>query len=543
MSTADLDPKLMRAPWRGPRTDTAGRVQIMRDPAAADESVLAFPVRWMSDTPPQVKLNDPPVVLDQLLTDEPGWQPVPLPPLPAGATGHVLLTRIGWRPSHGTPYSGSLPRTQLAPALLSTFQAGRPSPSAWALSPKTAPQLRYTTGALQVLTNALFADHPQVLSAAYLPATSTAVAAARSVAGATVSQPALRFAFACCQYPAGLLDARPAQASFQRLAQRCDATADALQHVLLIGDQIYADATYGLLDATRTDDRFNTAHAAWLGMKPLRHIMATVPVHCMLDDHEIEDNWEPPGPQTLEDGLLSFIAHQRPDIVAAGAQGPKWSVVPLGAGHEVFMLDTRTERDPRPWAPGSQPIHLIGPAQREALSRWLETTRSPVRWIASPVWLLPRPVGRPADDGTTRPLEPALCDAWPGYPASLDWLLGLIAHEHIQNIVMLCGDAHLAGHTVLTLSMDNKTSTPTRVDLLHCPALYAPFPFANARPHQYLTSDTLAGATTAGAWHCSVQSTLWENGDGFVELVVQASSPHITAIFNTATAPITVRIP
>ena len=549
MNALPLDPDLIRAPWRGPRLCGIGLAQIMRDPAAADESVLGFPVRWRPGAPPEVMLGSPPTLLDQGLSNAEGWQSVPLPPPPAGATGHVLLTTMDWRPFHGTPYSGRLDRP---PALMNAaLQAlGVPSPTQRPLS-APPPAARHTAAALQNLVNRVFEHQPQVLHRAYLPASPapTQTAAPGGQSAAMLRPQPLRFAFASCQYPAGVFDARPAQASLQRLADRClDTAPSGPQCVLFIGDQIYADATYGLLDAARLDDRLRAAYAQWLGMKPLRKIAAHVTVHCMLDDHEIEDNWEPavapnpPGQDVFADGLKAFRAHQYPELLVPGAPTHLWRTVPLGAGHEAFMLDTRTERDPRPWAPGVSSPQIMGPAQRDALQDWLRTTHSLVRWIASPVWLLPRPLGRPDAHGHPKPLDPALCDGWPGYPASLHGLLGMLASEYIEHVVLLCGDAHLAGHTVLSLHSDRHPDKTLRVDVLHCPALYAPFPFANAQPHQFLLNDTLSGSTGNDTWNCTVHSTLWQAGDGFISVSVDPANNRITAAFDTL-SPRTVQIP
>lgn len=554
MSTPEfpaLVPAEARAPWRGPRPGDAHQVFVMRDPAAIEESVLSVPVRWVADESPQVRLDTTNAIQAQALTVDTGWQPINLPALPGDATGHLLLTFIGWRPYPGTAYSGQLSQQlqiQL-PAALTTFA------SPWRVP--THPG--YTAQALQALIDALTEQRPLVLQRGYLPApTSTAPPAQRSTVGAKPSSPApLCLAFASCQYPAGVLDELPAQASLKRLAARCTrppADAAGPQCVLLIGDQIYADASYGLLDPTRLDDRINTAYANWLGVAPLREIMLRVPVHCMLDDHELQDNWEPTAPGATADplfthGIRAFWAHQRLTSPGTGPLPPLWGPVPLGSAHEAFVLDTRSERDPRPWpAADLQTAHILGQTQRDALESWLRSAKAGhPRWIVSPVWLLPRPAGQPDRNGGAQAMNPALCDAWPGYPDSLDWMLGLIARERIENIVMLCGDAHLAGHTVLTLTRQAETTAPAiRVDLLHCPALYAPFPFANAQPHEFLLEDVLSGGSGPDAWRCEVRSSLWNEGDGFVLVRFNNSlqGPRITATFDTPSLrPMQISIP
>ncbi len=47
------------------------------------------------------------------------------------------------------------------------------------------------------------------------------------------------------------------------------------------------------MDPTRTDERLDLPYEVALRSKPLQEIMRRVPVHMLLDDHEIVDNWEP----------------------------------------------------------------------------------------------------------------------------------------------------------------------------------------------------------------------------------------------------------
>ena len=57
-----------------------------------------------------------------------------------------------------------------------------------------------------------------------------------------------------CQFPAGLIDALPAGASLNALSQQVE--KGHIAAVLMLGDQIYADATAGLADPTRHDELF-----------------------------------------------------------------------------------------------------------------------------------------------------------------------------------------------------------------------------------------------------------------------------------------------
>lgn len=289
---------------------------------------------------------------------------------------------------------------------------------------------------------------------------------------------ALTLAFASCQYSAGLLDALPAQASLQRLADRLDhPTLPQPQRLLLLGDQIYADATAGLLDPARLADRYRLPYEELLRVAPLRRIMGRIPISYMLDDHEIVDNWEPfvqgATGKRYRRGLDAYWRYQRGDHRPPGQRGQggddtTWFTVP-GNGWELFGADTRTERDARSEATLEQ-AEILGAAQRGALESWLtQLPRDDLKLVAAPAMLLPRVL-----DGLEEPLH---LDNWQGYPASLHRLLALICDEQIDHVVYLSGDAHLSCDARITvLGPDGKTA---RLRALHAPALYAPLPFAN----------------------------------------------------------------
>lgn len=315
----------------------------------------------------------------------------------------------------------------------------------------------------------------------------------------------LTIAFASCQYPSGLMDDLPAQASLQRLADLLDQPGGRRpQRLLLLGDQIYADATAGLLDPMRLDDRYRVPYEELLHMEPLRQIMARIPVLCMLDDHEIADNWEPLGPTPQEPlfdrAIRAYWTYQR----GMKPQHRTWMRRP-GNGWSLFVADTRTHRDPRCEATLAT-AEILGPEQREELEWWL--THQPednLKLIASPAMLLPRLVEH-LD-------EPLHLDGWQGYPASLERLLMLVCDEKVRNLVFLSGDAHLGCDVAVTLTHPDGHQVTTRS--IHAPALYAPLPFANEQPWNLRIPDHFRFPGPKGDYWCEVsQGVTFPRGDG-----------------------------
>ena len=63
--------------------------------------------------------------------------------------------------------------------------------------------------------------------------------------------------------------------------------------LMLVGDQIYADATAGVFDPTVMDDRFELPYEGLLQTAVVRHTLRRLPLFTTVDDHEIDNNWEP----------------------------------------------------------------------------------------------------------------------------------------------------------------------------------------------------------------------------------------------------------
>ncbi len=334
------------------------------------------------------------------------------------------------------------------------------------------------------------------------------------------------FAFGSCQYPVGLMDRPVAQASITRLAQRFEpAPASAKEQIrqqirqqlrpqllLLLGDQIYSDATAGVLDPTRADARYLHPHEDWLRMPPLRKVMRNIPVYCMLDDHEIIDNWSPNAASKTNWHItqgrkyyLDFQPRAKQQTLLQQQANELWYTFEH-AGLPFFMADSRTEREERTADNADKTI--ISERQMQALCDWLSAC--PVdkpKIIASASMLLPRHVATESDI--------LQLDGWDGFPASLQRLLAYICDQQIAKVIFLSGDEHLSSVTKISLS-NAENGTQAQVLSLHSSGFYAPFPFANAVPASLLQNDSFSFPETAATYQCSTTTTLINQGDGYM---------------------------
>jgi cholesterol oxidase len=341
----------------------------------------------------------------------------------------------------------------------------------------------------------------------------------------------LHLALGSCQYPAGLLDTVPAYAAYQRLAERLDDPSKAApQALILCGDQIYTDATAGLFDPTaQLDDHYRRSYERWLCQGPVRQVMRRLPLIAMLDDHEIHDNWEPLSPDLNETrlkkhadalamGKAQYLRYQRSSDPAAQINPndpdyqPLWSNLEL-QGMPLFLADTRSERKRRS-AANLHEARILDDRQFAALKGWLvkpEHTNLP-KLIMSPSILLPRHA-TVTDNDLTHALR---SDSWDGYPYSLHALLGFIAEHQIRNVVFLSGDEHLG--CVATAQLRGADGgEPVLIHSIHTTALYAPYPFANAKPADLMEQEQFEFVTAGHRYHCDVSASFYP-GYGFTLL-------------------------
>jgi cholesterol oxidase len=336
----------------------------------------------------------------------------------------------------------------------------------------------------------------------------------------------LRFVVASCQYPPGLFDKVVAGDSWRRLrgdlapaapagggdtapgdldiddpdalseviadrtlAARVNENLDAVPgpapgFALLLGDQVYVDATANVFDVPGADPVVRAARAYDLNwrLRPLREVRARLPVYTMLDDHEVADDWQPPGPDAqppTQDAaaLQAWQDHQAklnpPSLEDGAGRVTTASYTMAPGGWPFFVFDTRRCRERRTLvqeAGGTlvEDAAIVPAATLQALADWLARTAAvPVRFIASPSTVLP-----PEQRDSASP-ECVRLDSWSGYPASLCALLRLCDRDEAQGVVLLCGNAHLSLVSRFVFGSGRV------LHVVVASGLYAPWPFSN----------------------------------------------------------------
>jgi phosphodiesterase/alkaline phosphatase D-like protein len=302
--------------------------------------------------------------------------------------------------------------------------------------------------------------------------------------------------------------------------------------LIIAGDQVYVDATAGLFDPRSMDDALRQAYVSLrdnAGYQAAVHIKRFV----MIDDHEIEDDWEPlDGTRAvdrspfleLRAGVAEYINESRASGVAQLDRNRSPTMLDFAferGDHRFRMVDTRTRREGRDVGNIGR-AKLITDDQMQALREFIEAgTDDRPAFVVTPAMLLPRTLV------TTRDIPSALHgDGWDGYPASLRRVLAMLCETGRNNIVFLSGDAHLSCAARAEVARSDG-SKRVLVHSVHSSALYAPYPFANSVEEDFIRAETFAFTADAGEgerpYTCSVQTCFPKVdgrlvGDGFALL-------------------------
>jgi hypothetical protein len=340
-----------------------------------------------------------------------------------------------------------------------------------------------------------------------------------------------------CQYPAGIFDGELAYRSWESLKNRLAESGSEKKPdmLLLMGDQIYADATAGLFDPESAQERYEWSYRKLYANPHVRNVLRQLPVYCMLDDHEIDDNWQPlvrqgedvdaktaarinANQHRKSRGVNAFLKYQRginPEVWRNQKSHTKnlWYDFEHN-GFRFFMMDTRTDRMSRSAATiDDKDTTLISEQQLNDFRAWLDKPDAErPKFVVSPSILFPRHMAACAD----YPASALNADGWDGYPQSLREIMKIVAEKQCRNLVFLSGDEHLSCDATILIELDGKD--PVVIHSIHRSGLYAPLPFANSRPEDLVLNETW---TEEGSnFSCTIQTRIRNDVRGFGELQV-----------------------
>jgi hypothetical protein len=168
-----------------------------------------------------------------------------------------------------------------------------------------------------------------------------------------------------------------------------------------------------------------------------------------------------------------------------------------------FMCDTRTRRHGRDRIMGRRQFRMLRAWLRLAQRRFHDRPK----FVVSPSVVVPflaatgaspATTGRAARVSTGGPAAyVARSDGWDGFPEQLEALFSFIVTAGIENVVFLCGDAHLAMHSDIWFERPGGRAPISAYCIVASP-IYAPYPFANATADDFVLDNHQRPLVLAG---------------------------------------------
>jgi hypothetical protein len=314
-----------------------------------------------------------------------------------------------------------------------------------------------------------------------------------------------RFLAAACRHP-GITHTERDRADLALHAAARQ--AEGARFMLMLGDQIYADARAGLFDSASEIERLVPRYRDAFGSPGFRALAGRLPLTMLIDDHEIGDDWSveelrtPPGRRRFVNALRAYQAFQRSHGPAVPSNGTADAYFEQD-GVWFFLLDTRTNRQ-RGGQGRVMRAHQWMSLYR-ALKQAQATQPDTPKIICSGSVLAP---GLASGQGD---FPPRSVDTWQHSRRERQLLLGMLDRLGVRNAVLLSSDYHCSA------AADIRLPSGTTVVALCAPPLHAPLVFANSQPDELLTpSETLPLRGNDGP-SAEIWPVLIRRGDGWLD--------------------------
>jgi len=305
----------------------------------------------------------------------------------------------------------------------------------------------------------------------------------------------LSFLLGSCQYPGSAFEQKISGRIHEAMKQH---TKDhdqqrGVDHLLLMGDQIYADATADLFDPHDLDERYRSRYRRAFGSayskkgENAHELYTQIPTYFAVDDHELINDWK--GDFSSRQARDEFKIACREawnyqmhhDEVTSPYRShrttPLWYPFD-SAGYPFFVFDTRSERLNKSRADASA---VMKKHQRDMFKTWLTDNARHIE-DGRPLFIVSgSPLGPVPSELAQYPALAEKYDKLLGYPGFLKELHEILSSHHVKCVVWLSGDPHFSSVSEMALSAGSE------VRLVHVVAsgVYAPLPFINDRPDRY----------------------------------------------------------
>lgn len=206
------------------------------------------------------------------------------------------------------------------------------------------------------------------------------------------------------------------------MERAAESTVDA---ALFLGDTVYADSARDL-------EGYRAKWTENLSTLGFRSVRGSTPILATWDDHEVVNNWSGTLPSSVKQSagmqaFFDFVPMRRDPLVPQRL----WHSVRFGRTAEVFVLDSRAEREPT--GRETATAQYLSAAQLQWLVDGLSASEARFKVVMNSVPITDFP-------GL---FDAAADDRWEGYAAQRTHLLSEIETRGIPGVIFVAGDFHL----------------------------------------------------------------------------------------------------
>ncbi|GJM04563.1 MAG: hypothetical protein DHS20C09_05540 [marine bacterium B5-7] len=307
------------------------------------------------------------------------------------------------------------------------------------------------------------------------------------------AETSLSFLLGSCFYPGTTFDNEQSYNVYNGMYAHVDPQGETpyrgVDHILLLGDQIYADSTANVFDPKTGYERYRSRYRQAWGYKvypdvsPTQRLFSNVPTYFAIDDHEFDNNYQ--------GNLVDKNMRERFEYASNMAwlfqmHQYNWNLSDrmlyqdfTSAGYKFFLFDTRMERQSK--EEGFSRNHVESLISRNQLSKFKEWLVS-VAGTEKPIFIGSGSSLAPFSNSITEVESDLLRggDTLASYPGFLSAIVDILSeYARHTHVCWMTGDPHLSCYAKLSIS-----NGKNEVNLLNiCSSgLYVPLSFMNTLP-------------------------------------------------------------
>lgn len=320
----------------------------------------------------------------------------------------------------------------------------------------------------------------------------------------TTEREKFKFIATTCRYPGFAFESqRVDAASFDIIA---DKHSDA-SGMIMLGDQIYADATAGLFDKLTSIEKFQERYHAMFRSPGFAKAVRAIPCYMTGDDHEFSNSWSVPDaslkPELYAAAQQSYGIYQLSHSPFKNALNvPPFDYFFTSGPVAVYVMDTLSNRNTK--VPGEEEI--ASKIQLEEFAKWLNELKG-FEFVILATGGVVAPGFKAALDGAgdTDVSRAQGLENWQAFNAQRIKLLDILWVSKAK-VLLVSGDYHCAA--TASIEKDGKTMAAVVV-----PPAYAPMRYVNK------TVGMLADREMTGGYQITLDDS--EEGSGFAVVTIE----------------------